>query len=313
MKLLRAKKLAENWKHSASIQVRWKGWCTRLNNWKNGDILSRFLQLPEGQSRRWRVKSQSASAVVNHFKSSAWKMLKSVYIIGARHCIHGREVGVRVNPWPYPEHWLVGERTRVYTCCSRPADTGEGCSQGPHVFYESDIDILHSRHPFSTVPASSPKALDVVALDCEMVYSTGGMRVARVSVVDGAGKLVLDELIKMDDGVHVMYVVPQVSGCHYSLKVPFSDYNTRFSGIDSENYAKATKDLASVRESLHRFIDSHTIIIGHALENDLKTLRIVHHRCVDTALLFPHKSGPPYRRSLKDLYVKASSHQYDIA
>lgn len=50
-------------------------------------------------------------------------------------------------------------------------------------------------------------ALDVVALDCEMVYTTGGMRVARVSVVDGSGKQVLDELVRMDDDVEVMSVV----------------------------------------------------------------------------------------------------------
>ena len=50
-------------------------------------------------------------------------------------------------------------------------------------------------------------ALDVVALDCEMVYTTGGMRVARVSVVDGSGKQVLDELVRMDDDVDVMSVV----------------------------------------------------------------------------------------------------------
>jgi RNA exonuclease 1 len=50
-------------------------------------------------------------------------------------------------------------------------------------------------------------ALDVVALDCEMVYTTGGMRVARVSVVDGSGKQVLDELVRMDDDVEVMSAV----------------------------------------------------------------------------------------------------------
>lgn len=42
-------------------------------------------------------------------------------------------------------------------------------------------------------------------------------------------------------------------------------------------------------------------MIGHALDNDLKTLRIIHHQCVDTAILFPHRAGPPYRRALRDL------------
>ncbi len=37
-----------------------------------------------------------------------------------------------------------------------------------------------------------------------MIYTTGGMRVARVSVVDSAGKDVLDEFVRMDEGVEVM-------------------------------------------------------------------------------------------------------------
>jgi len=36
-----------------------------------------------------------------------------------------------------------------------------------------------------------------------MVYTTGGFRVARVSLVDGEGKVVFDELIQMDEGVYV--------------------------------------------------------------------------------------------------------------
>lgn len=55
-----------------------------------------------------------------------------------------------------------------------------------------------------TLGAEGDTALDVVALDCEMVYTTGGLRVARVSVVDAAGKEVFDEFVKMDDGVEVM-------------------------------------------------------------------------------------------------------------
>lgn len=39
-----------------------------------------------------------------------------------------------------------------------------------------------------------------------MIYTTGGMRVARVSVVDGAGTEIFDEQVRMDDGVEVMSV-----------------------------------------------------------------------------------------------------------
>ena len=85
--------------------------------------------------------------------------------------------------------------------------------------------LLHDRHAFSSSaeysttapnPLAGPPfnvptpgrstALDIAALDCEMVYTTGGLRVARVSVVDATGKEVFDELVKMDDGVEVMWV-----------------------------------------------------------------------------------------------------------
>ena len=39
-----------------------------------------------------------------------------------------------------------------------------------------------------------------------MIYTTGGMRVARVSVVDGEGKEVFDKCVKMDEGVHIVLV-----------------------------------------------------------------------------------------------------------
>lgn len=184
-------------------------------------------------------------------------------------------------------HKVNGERMRSYSCCQKPAEEG-GCTRGHHVFYESKAEDLHSRHAFSFTRPSvadteTDTALDVVALDCEMIYTTGGMRVARVSVVDGTGKQVLDELVRMDDGVEVI------------------DYNTRFSGVTQEEHAQATLSLSSIRKSLDAFINRDTIIIGHALHNDLNTLRIIHHQCVDTAIIFPHRAGSPYRRSLRDL------------
>ncbi|KAI0771596.1 ribonuclease H-like protein [Trametes elegans] len=194
-------------------------------------------------------------------------------------------------------HWgraftskVNGEKRRVYTCCSRTPDE-DGCQTGPHVFYETDPEDLHRRHAFTHTRLAAESgdamqtdtALDVVALDCEMIYTTGGMRVARVSVVDSVGKEVFDEYIRMDEGVEVI------------------DYNTRFSGVTPEHLAAALLPLASIRESLDALINSRTIIIGHALENDLKTLRMIHHRCVDTAVLFPHTAGPPYRRALRAL------------
>lgn len=165
------------------------------------------------------------------------------------------------------------------------------------------MEELHSRYPFSFLApeSSSTTVLDVVALDCEMIYTTGGFRVARVSIVDGSGKEVFDQLVRMDDGVHVMSVLLLFLPFLWILKQSLRDFNTRFSGITEEIYATALLPLASIRETLNTYLDSNTILIGHALDNDLKTLRILHHKCIDTALLFPHRAGAPYRRALKDL------------
>ncbi|KAF8591528.1 hypothetical protein K439DRAFT_904379 [Ramaria rubella] len=191
-------------------------------------------------------------------------------------------------------HWarpytttLNGEKIKIYKCCSM-AHPGPGCAHGPHVFYEKDAAALHQRHPFSHSSDPPPtlsedSVLDVAALDCEMIYTTGGMRVARVSVVDGDGKEVFDEVVRMDEGVKVI------------------DYITRFSGITPELLDSAVLDLASVRQALRAFIGPRTILVGHALDNDLKTLRMVHHRIVDTCVLFPHRGGAPFRRALRDL------------
>ena len=101
----------------------------------------------------------------------------------------------------------AGERTRTYTCCSMTADgQTEGCTRGPHVFYETDSSLLHARYPFSETSPMTSSALDIAALDCEMIYTTGGFRIARVSVVDASGESVFDEFIKMDDDVEVVCV-----------------------------------------------------------------------------------------------------------
>ena len=102
----------------------------------------------------------------------------------------------------------AGKRTRGYACCLPSAgDHPDGCTRGPHVFYESDPAQLHVRHAFTESPPMSSSTLDIAALDCEMVYTTGGFRIARISVVNAGGKEVFDELIKMDDGVEVVCVV----------------------------------------------------------------------------------------------------------
>jgi RNA exonuclease 1 len=42
-------------------------------------------------------------------------------------------------------------------------------------------------------------------------------------------------------------------------------------------------------------------VIGHSAENDLRCLRIIHRKVMDTALLYRHPKGPHMKPSLKNL------------
>jgi hypothetical protein len=118
---------------------------------------------------------------------------------------------------------------------------GEGCVHGPHVFYDSTPEDLHSRHPFSRCrpEAESDTALDVVALDCEMIYTTAGMSVARVSLVDGAGKEIFDEMVRMTDAVKVMYVGLPHGHLPSDPRFPSIATTTRASLVSQKKIAKA--------------------------------------------------------------------------
>ena len=117
-----------------------------------------------------------------------------------------------------------------------------------------------------------------------MSYTTAGMSVTRVTLVDETGDVLFDEMIRCPEGVSMI------------------DLNTQFSGIQAEMYeAEAVFDLDSARKTLAQYIGPHTILIGHGLENDLHALRLLHTNVVDTCQLFPHPRGLPFRLALRDL------------
>jgi hypothetical protein len=44
-----------------------------------------------------------------------------------------------------------------------------------------------------------------------------------------------------------------------------------------------------------------TILCGHSLENDLRALRLLHGRCIDTVAAYPHPQGLPHKCALRKL------------
>ncbi|KAM3876320.1 RNA exonuclease 1 homolog [Diretmus argenteus] len=121
----------------------------------------------------------------------------------------------------------------------------------------------------------------VYALDCEMCYTKQGLELTRVTVINSELKVIYDTFVKPDSKV--------------------VDYNTRFSGVTEEDLESATITLRDVQAVLLSMFSADSILIGHSLESDLLALKLIHSSVVDTAIIFPHRLGLPYKRALRNL------------
>ena len=67
--------------------------------------------------------------------------------------------------------------------------------------------------------------------------------------------------------------------------------NTRFSGVtwaqldQARRWGDCLVGRQAARECVFNFVGPSTVVIGHSVENDLKALRWIHHRVVDTFIL----------------------------
>lgn len=84
-----------------------------------------------------------------------------------------------------------------YVCC-RDTGTAGGCCICPtHVFEIRDpMQLSGFVTTFDPEYADDPKSIRVYALDCEMVYTTRGLELARVTVIDHKCEVVYESLVK---------------------------------------------------------------------------------------------------------------------
>lgn len=154
-----------------------------------------------------------------------------------------------------------GQKEKVYGCCEDPLGSS-GCARGPHVYKDTDMRILHQKTPYVRTPkrdANHPKQ-HLIALDCEMGYTTAGMELIRFTAVDQNMHILLDELVLPSNMI--------------------IDLNSHYSGIKTLQGVKY--DLDGVRKELFKHVDEDTIIVGHGLENDMNAMRIIHTKIIDT-------------------------------
>jgi RNA exonuclease 1 len=124
----------------------------------------------------------------------------------------------------------------------------------------------------------------MAALDCEMCQTTQGMEVTRLTLVDDQRRVLLDAFVKPYN--------------------PITDYHTRFSGITPEIMAGCETRLEQVQVALLRLVRADTVLVGHSLEQDLLVTGLIHLRCIDTSLLYPHPRGHHCRYALRVLVKK---------
>lgn len=112
-----------------------------------------------------------------------------------------------------------------------------------------------------------------VALDCEMVETTARHSdLAYLGAVDFlTGEVLIDSFVEPTD--EVIYWRSRISGITPS--------NMR----EAVQSGKALRGWQAARDKLWEYIDDQTVLVGHALQNDLQVLGIIHHRIVDSIVL----------------------------
>jgi RNA exonuclease 1 len=141
--------------------------------------------------------------------------------------------------------------------------------------------------PFGSWCLSNPQA---IAIDCEMCETQDPLTSAknskalcRLSVVNAEKpeEILLDTLVKP--------------------AWPVSDYRTRINGIRKENLDNVEFTLRHAQAFMMALCSEETVIVGHAVHNDLVALNMEHHCVADSSFLFQATDSTSASLSLRDL------------
>ena len=132
-------------------------------------------------------------------------------------------------------------------------------------------------------------APQVISIDCEMCETADPVTgkhdpraLCRISVVDcKTDKALLDSLVKPT--------------------WPVVDYRSRINGITADHLASVQFTLEHAQAFMMALCSRETVIVGHAVHNDMAAIRMEHNCVADSALLFKASDSETASVSLKDL------------
>ncbi|XP_047906029.1 exonuclease GOR-like isoform X2 [Anser cygnoides] len=191
------------------------------------------------------------------------------------------------------EQKVPGGLEKRYSCCEGIVGSA-GCQIAKLHVHDGRKEKLYGFVKTLIKSPPSDRNHGIYALNCNMCYTTQGLELTRVTVVDDKLQVVYDTFVKPDSEV--------------------VDYNTRFSGVTEDDLKNTTTTLRDVQAILLNMFSADTILIGHSLENDLFALKLIHDTVVDTSLVFPHRLGLPHKRALQSLMADylMRIHQGDV-
>jgi RNA exonuclease 1 len=201
------------------------------------------------------------------------------------------------------------KRVKKYRCCGQSMGDSSGCTKSDsHVFKISEVKRMAAVLNFQKTPGNSGKqSAWPVCIDGEMGYTVYGLELIRLTATSWpSGDELFDVLVRpigqildLNSRYSGVWPTDMAEALPWSAQPPDDSVPKEPNG--TKRKLRIVESPAAARTLLFSHLSPQTPIIGHGLENDLNTTRIIHPTIVDTALLFPHKAGLPYRNGLKML------------
>jgi RNA exonuclease 1 len=182
-----------------------------------------------------------------------------------------------------PKHFTEELYTKYHKYILTPEELRQ------HLYPSKQLPLYNDFHELTNSDNNKPEQKNkMLIVDCEMVISEAGFELARATIVNFEGEVIFDELFKPS--------------------VEIINYNTEFSGITQAMLEPVTNTL---QNKLYPFLETivcpETIMVGHSLENDLRAMKLIHNKVIDSSVLFMTKSGSKFKlKNLADRILRVS-------